>query len=296
MKEQNSRAPSVVKWKKNHQTFWERSCLIVPILSACKKIFFCCCSLSEIIGAVAAFGFGGKIWEILRTILGNPAHPEILIRMTTGPYNRENRKQWNFKFLNTFKSWWWNRLQHFTLDFESWILFTTRNRKLKNLELLTTTFKVSKAESTQRETGPEWCQGFDGHILEKASCSGQETRSDKCVCAKIGKHVFPAAHVSFGGTWRAQLALMMISEVMRIMIITSMIKPIVMTMIMGRDVSHVSSVGACRPIGLESVVGLEATVVLGGPWATVDLLSRHLSTLTHFLDFGPSDHRLLCKQ
>ena len=50
------------------------------------------------------------------------------------------------------------------------------------------------------------------------------------------------------------------------MIITSMIKPIVMTMIMGRDVSHVSSVGACRPIGLESVVGLEATVVLGGPW------------------------------
>ena len=84
---------------------------------------------------------------------------------------------------------------------------------------------------------------------------------------------------------------------MMVMMVTGMIKAVVMmTMIMGRDFSHVSSVGACRPIGLESVVGLEATVVLGGPWATVNLLSRHLSTLTHFFDFGPSDHRLLRKQ
>ena len=84
---------------------------------------------------------------------------------------------------------------------------------------------------------------------------------------------------------------------MMVMMVTSMIKAIVMMMmIMGHDVFHISSVGACRPIGLESVVGLEATVVLGGPWATVDLLSRHLSTLTHFFDFGPSNHRLLRKQ
>ena len=51
------------------------------------------------------------------------------------------------------------------------------------------------------------------------------------------------------------------------MMVTRMIRAVVMmTMIMGRDVSHVSSVGACRQIGLESVVGLEATVVLGGLW------------------------------
>ena len=84
------------------------------------------------------------------------------------------------------------------------------------------------------------------------------------------------------------------------MMVTRMIKAVVMmTMIMGRDFSHVSSVGACRPIGLESVVGLEATVVLGGLWWSLgnggpaQPPSLHLDTL---LDFGPSNHHLLRKQ